>query len=175
MKRRFTLFASVALALATTAAAQGPAETRRVERLERESAPAPAVASAPQIVWRRVQPLGTHTLLFSADGTRLVAHQGIDSARVFDAADGALLREIEFSAPRGSRAVTLSVANALAVSAGTYVDLYNLGAAERLDRIACATCNRNLWTLAFSPDGSRLALQDRPRRPSRCARPVAST
>jgi WD40 repeat protein len=112
-----------------------------------------------EIVWRRELSSWTYALNFSANGAQLVAlHDGTLS--FFDAADATPLGKLEPLPPRGGRAVALSATDTLAVTAGTYIDLYDLRSIERLDRIACSACNLLVRALAFSPDGRRLALQD---------------
>jgi hypothetical protein len=116
-------------------------------------------AQSPELVWQRDLTSWTYNLVFSADGSRLVAFHG-DTLSVIDAADAALVQEIRPKPPRGTRAMALSARDELAVTAGTYIDLYDLGSTVSLDRIPCSACNRVIDGLAFSPDGRWLAFQD---------------
>lgn len=141
-----------------------PPESQRKPRVvvDPESVVATSVAD---VVWRHEIDWHASAIAFSADGTQVLSlHGGVVS--VFASIDGRLLRDQRVDEPRAiTRAMALSSSDKLAVGAPQYIDLYDLDSAERVDRMPCASCN--ISALAFSPDGSKLAVQDSSTGPER--------
>jgi WD40 repeat protein len=150
------VFVSVALATAAAAQVSPKLNTTLAPKIDGATL---IDESVPDVVWQRELSSWTYALAFSADGTRLVAHHG-DNVTLYEAADARLLREIHARPPRGTRAVALSASDTLAVTAGTYIDLYDLDSGVPMQRIGCSGCNRVIRGLSFSPDGRWLAVQD---------------
>lgn len=167
--RRWTRLSSIlfgALTIAATAVtvAQSvvvferiPSESQRKPRVVIDSGSVVATSVA-DIAWQRNVGWHTSKIAFSADGMKVVALHG-NMLSVFASLDGRLVRDHIVNEPRAIvRTMALSSTDKLAVAAPKYIDLFDLGSTERIERIPCGPCN--ISALEFSPDGSKLAAQD---------------
>ena len=119
-------------------------------------------ASDPDIEWQRDLSSYAVHVAFSGDGEQVVLLHESDrwqAVTTFDVANGATVREQAVRLDGIARAIAVSANGRLAVAAPGHVDVFDLSSGQPvLDRFECAGCN--ISALAFSPDGSTLAMQD---------------
>jgi len=118
-------------------------------------------AADPDVEWQRDLSSWAMQIAFSPDAKHLVLLHGKDgwqAVTTFDAANGAEVRELVNEDGIAS-AIAVSARGRLALAAAGHVDLLDLLSAKPVvDRFECAGCNVSV--LAFSADGSKLAMQD---------------
>jgi dipeptidyl aminopeptidase/acylaminoacyl peptidase len=113
-------------------------------------------AAVPDIQWRRDLSEHTAELGFSADGRHIVMLGG-GMLRLLDAGTAQIAYEQAADWPNG--VIAVSATDRLAAVVFNYLDLYDLYSSQPIDRLPCPRCMDGV--LAFSPDGSRLAHQDK--------------
>src|SRR5690606_2444298 len=156
----------IAMAIGGYASAQvvlGPVpESQRQPRVELRADDVVA-PSTPKSVWRIDWPsqgAAAREARFSADGTWIAALKGPEVIHI-DASNGAMAPEaIVRHSSELVYTMALSANSRLAALGGYgHVDLYELASGRRIRRFQCAECV--IGAIAFSPDGTKLAFQDR--------------